>query len=129
MLKREPLDIDPILARANAATPGPWVRWETLLILGKIRLEGVYGVVHKSHIAISVDEGGGLTEEQLYSILDPDENFDDYDKGDLAVIEQIQKARNLEFCAHARVDVPALCGEIVYLRQGVTELEHGGTKQ
>jgi hypothetical protein len=84
---RPPLDLDAIRARADAATPGPWMhathtgRKDGVSLVGQISKRG--------------------TGQAVAVLADSDVR---------------QRAKDAEFVAHAREDVPALVAEVERLR-------------
>ena len=77
-------DYDAIEARANAATPGRWVYSDVI--------EGDHNVTHGGWDVARCSDGGYARAKEGSTDLDIHE----------------QAAKNAEFIAHARTDVPAL---------------------
>jgi hypothetical protein len=90
----EPIDLNAIDARANAATPSPWEEGD-----GWVYTEPVY------------DDDNRLSNVCGMSFSDPER----------AGVERERAQRNVRFIAHARKDVPALLAEVRRLRSGITE--------
>lgn len=102
----EPLDLDAIKARADAATPGPWWSDESDMCW---RLHGVAG-----RIPAQMD---GFIPEQIvnHQILKAP-------KKGTTQAEYWPNAADAEFITHAREDVPALIAELEQARRGGKEL-------
>jgi hypothetical protein len=92
-----PVDLDAIRARANAATKGPWETHHEGTYVGGLVIDGEWDWIIGD---LQVDDG---------------QDQEDY-RG-----EKIKE--NCIFVANARQDIPALCDEIESLRERVKELE------
>lgn len=110
----QPLDLDPIQARADAATPGPW---------------GHFDGNDYADVAADYQQTGrgSYSSRQQVARIEADWCFDDpqredWDEDDAAA----QAVVDAEFIAAARTDVPALVAEIRRLRTelaGMTDLK------
>ena len=100
----EPLDLDAIEARANAATPSPWQTGGDLQgVWRKVAIQR--GLILQSAIAQSMSR---MFIKDYCESLTMWDAWEDEAKG--------REDRNAEFIAHARDDVPALIAEVRRLR-------------
>ena len=90
-----PLDLEPIKARCDVATAGPW---RAVLSYSGMPAAGVSDII-------------GLNDEHVVCF---GHDYDEY--GYMAV-------EDAEFCAHARQDIPALIAEVEALRQRLLDAE------
>lgn len=91
-------DIEAILRRAEAATPGPWKAY------------------HCQYSAVSADYWAWA--------VDAPEKRDDADAiCSLADCPEDTEEHNAQFIAHARQDVPALCAEVTRLQAALAQAE------
>lgn len=104
-----PLDLDAIEARANAATPGPW---------------GFYDGSNYADVAadMEVTSPGSYSYREKVARLEDEDYWDDpaHEDDDEEQASQ-QMAANAAFIAHAREDVPALLAEVRRLADLVRE--------
>jgi hypothetical protein len=104
--KVEPLDLDAIRKRCEAATPGPWETWS--VSGGEVKV--LCGVEERTSCSRSYRDGG-------HEICSTDSM--DYDQDGISVDEDEALAKataDAEFIASARQDVPTLLDEVERLR-------------
>lgn len=102
----EPLDLDAIEARANAATPGPWEP-----VAEEVVDPDDPAFAHfMHHVQVTNDADHDDAGEMIWYFADRSERRTDFQP-------------NVVFVAHAREDVPALCAELRAARVLVDRLQ------
>lgn len=99
----EALDLTPILARAEAATPGPW------------------GVANDTHVVRGLEVTGPGSYTCIQSVADMTDWDDRSDWGHDGYVE-VDPEDDAEFIAHARTDVEAMATEILRQRDVIKRL-------
>jgi len=97
----EPLDLDAIRARAEAATAGPWAAW-----LDQDGADHMHGLLMVGNAAAVIPDGESYV-----------------DGVDVNPIAHTYTPEDREFIAHAREDIPALLAKVERLRRDRDEWE------
>ena len=135
----DPLDVDAAEARANAATPGPWVRgdrWHVAAVMPELFGEGKCSACARHGEPTWVGRRYINGKRMLAHVHEAAKNWYECgivavrDSGPISVVVETDEyglldPADAEFIAHARTDVPALIARVRELEDERVDTEWG----